>query len=167
MGRKSTKSNHLRGRFSKGKSGNPRGRPKGSTGHAAELRRLEEDALKLAVNVVDVIAETTRLALAEIERQELIPLFDAITDATKDAVKAGEVGPSSIALLRSWYDDHIESPSVGAFFTHVGLPCDCSWEAFSEHYTHRGRVDYARHATDLTTYPPVARRIKSLTEEAA
>ena len=54
-------SSRLRGHFVKGKSGNPRGRPKGASGRAAELKRLEEDALKLAINVVDAIAETTRL----------------------------------------------------------------------------------------------------------
>ena len=161
------KSERISGRFVRGESGNPRGRPKGATGRAAELKRLEEDALKLAINVVDAIAETTRRTLAEIELKELSPLFNAITDATKDAVKAGQIGPSSVALLRSWYDDHVESPPTTSFFTHVGLSRNCSWGAFREHYTHRGRINHARHAEDLSTYPPVARRIKTLMEKVA
>ena len=48
-------------------NGNPRGRPKGASERAAELKRLEEDALKLAINAVDTIAETTRRTLAGIE----------------------------------------------------------------------------------------------------
>ena len=167
MGSKHINSSRLRGRFVKGKSGNPRGRPKGASGRAAELKRLEEDALKLAVNAVDAIAETTRRTLAEIELKELIPLFNAITGAAKDAVKVGQIGPSSVALLRSWYDDHVESPQTTSFFTHAGLSRNCSWESFREHYTHRGRIDHARHAEDLRTYPPVARRIKTLMEKVA
>jgi len=75
------------GRFVKGQSGNPAGRSKGSTNHAADLRRLEKDAIKLATNVADTIAETARLVLNEIEQPELIPLFDAITCAAKEAAK--------------------------------------------------------------------------------
>ena len=109
MGPKHINSSRLRGRFVKGESGNPRGRPKGASGRAAELKRLEEDALTLAVNAVDAIAETTRRTLAEIELKELIPLFNAITGAAKDAVKVGQIGPSSVALHRSWYDDNSSS----------------------------------------------------------
>ena len=64
---KAINSNRLRGHFVKGESGNPRGRPKGASGRAAEIKRLEEDALKLAINVVAAIAETTRRTLAEVE----------------------------------------------------------------------------------------------------
>jgi hypothetical protein len=53
----------MSGRFVKGQSGNPRGRPRGSGSHATELRRLEEDAIELAVNTAAVIAETVRLVL--------------------------------------------------------------------------------------------------------
>ena len=159
---------HPSGRFVKGRSGNPAGRPKGSTGHIAELRRLEEDALKLGINVADVIAETARLALDEVGLPELIPLIDTITDAAKQVVRDGEIGPSSVAVLRTWYDDHRgndDCPSDGAFFAHVGLPKDCSWDTFREHYRVRGRIDCSRHAQDLESFPLTVQRIKELRDE--
>jgi hypothetical protein len=155
------------GRFVKGISGNPAGRPKGASGREAELRRLEDDAIALGVNVADVIAETARLALDDIGHSMLIPLVEAITDAAKASVKEGQIGPSSVALLRDGYDDHLENRPASEFFMHVGLPSDCSWKAFRDHYTHRGRIDHIRYADDLRSYPPIAQRIKSLTEGAA
>ena len=93
------------GRFAEGQSGIPAGRPKGSTTHASDLRRLEEAGLALATHTADVIAETAGLALTEIGRPDLVPLIDAVAEAAKDAVKVGQIGPSSIALLRVGYDD--------------------------------------------------------------
>ena len=168
MVNQTTHSRSSSGRFAKGMSGNLAGRPRGSSGHTAELKRLEEDALKLAVNTAEVIGETARLALVEIELPELIPLFDAITGAAKTAVKDGVVGPSSIALLRTWYDDHRGDdgrPSDGAFFVHVGLPVDCGWSVFLAHYRTLGRIDHSRHAEDLRTFPPIIQRIAELKAE--
>ena len=153
------------GRFTKGVSGNPAGRPKGSTGHAANLKQLEEAGLDLAANTADAIAETAKYALTEIERPELIPLFDAICDAAKSAVKDGEIGPSTTALLRGWYEHHLENDPKGAFFAHAGLPADCRWSQFLEHYKTRGRINTGRHAEDLQTFPPIAQRIKELRTE--
>jgi hypothetical protein len=167
MDTRPTKPLRQQGRFVKGQSGNPRGRPKGSTGHATELRRSEEDGLKLATNVADVIAETARLSLLEIELPEFIPLIDAITKAAKRAIMDGEFGPSSVAMLRGWYDDHLESEPGGAFFVHVGLPKDCSWKVFREHYTTRKRIDHSRHAEDLESFPPIAKAIADLKSRAA
>jgi hypothetical protein len=45
-----TPNRHSSGRFVKGRSGNPAGRRRGSTGHAAELRRAEEAGLALALS---------------------------------------------------------------------------------------------------------------------
>ena len=150
------------GRFVKGASGNPSGRPRGSGSHETELRRQEEDGLALAAHTADVIAGTAKLALTKIGSPELIPLFDAITEAAKDAVKVGQIGPSSLALLRGWYDDHREGGQDGAFFTHAGLPEDCDWKTFEKHYTTRKRIDHDRHVEDLRRFPPIVQRIKEL-----
>lgn len=159
--------NPNKGRFVKGESGNPAGRPKGSGSHATALRRLEEDAFKLAANTADVIAETARMALIEIDQPELVPLFDDICDAAKAAVKDGEIGPSSTAVLRNWYDHHLGNDPKGAFFAHAGLLTDCKWSQFLDHFKTRGWINPGRHAEDLRTFPPIARRIKELTEDAA
>ena len=165
MANQSTKINRQQGRFLKGQSGNPSGRPRGSTGHNAELRRAEKDALELAANTADVISEFARLALVEIEHPELIPLFDAITDAAKDAVKDGEIGPSRVAMLRTGYDDFEDDDLGESFFIHVGLPNDCDWPTFEKHYRTRGRIDFDRFLGDFATFPPIAERIEELRAE--
>ena len=162
MANQPIKTSHQQSRFKKDQSGNPSGRPKGSTTPASDLRRLEDDALMLAYHTADIITETARLALEEAGCLELIPLFDAITEAAKDAVKVGQIGPSSLALLRGWYDDHREGGQDGAFFTHAGLPEDCDWKTFEKHYTTRKRIDHDRHVEDLRRFPPIVQRIKEL-----
>ena len=152
------------GRFVKGQSGNPKGRPKGSSSHNSELRRAEEDALKLATNVADTIAETARLALAEIELPELVPLLDAICDGAKDAIRCGEIGPSPLAMLRPAYDDFKDNQE-GDFFLHIGLPVDCDWKTFEKHYRTRGRIDFDRLLGDFQSYPPIVQRIEELKAE--
>ena len=162
MARLPTNNRPSNGRFAKGVSGNPSGRPRGSGSHETELRRLEEAGLALAANTADIIAGTAKLALTKIGSPELIPLFDAITDAAKSAVKDGEIGPSSVALLRAGFDDLQVSGQHGEFFNHAGLPADCDWEAFKAYYTTRKRIDHDRHVEDLRRFPPIAQRIKEL-----
>ncbi len=81
--------------------------------------------------------------------------------------REGEIGPSSVALLRNWYDSHREDGDDGEFFLHIGLPRDCSWGAYRRHYTTRKRIDHARAADDLLSFPPIAARIRELKELAA
>jgi hypothetical protein len=151
------------GRFVKGRSGNPNGRPKGARGRDTALRRLEGDAMTLGVNVVSVFAQTMRLALSEVGRTELIPLLDSIREGAVDAIENGHIGPSPIASLRAGYDDLMRSDTGETFFAHVGLPTDCPWEQYKTHYTTRGRIDIARHAKDLLSYPPIASAIIGMT----
>ncbi len=122
--------------------------------------------MELAANVCDAIKEGAREALTKIGDQKIIPLIEAITKAAKEAALEGEIGPSSVALHRNWYDSHSED-GEGEFFVHIGLPEDCSWDAFRRHYTTRKRIDHARAAVDLSTYPPIVARIKELKELAA
>ena len=152
--------------FKKGRSGNPKGRPKGTTNHDAEMRKIEDDAMELAANVCDEIKGAAREALTDTGGQKFIPLIEAIADAVNEGVREGELGPSHIAPHRNWYDSHCEDGD-GEFFKHIGLPQDCSWEAFRRHYTTRKRIDYERAGTDLASFPPIAAAIKEAQDAAA
>ncbi len=70
------------------------------------------------------------------------------------------------ALRRNAHDDYTED-GEGEVFLHIGLPRDCSWEAFRRHYTTRKRIDHARAADDLLSFPPIAARLKELKELTA
>ncbi len=165
MAKKPT-SRRKKGTFLKGRSGNPNGRPKGTTNHDTELRQVDDHAMELAANVCDAIKETVRQALTETAFQKVIPLIEAITDGFKEMAQEGEIGPSSVAVLRNWYEDYAED-GEGEFFLHIGLPRDCSWEAFRRHYTTRKRIDHARAADDFFSFPPIVARLKELKEQAA
>ncbi len=165
MARKPT-SRRKKGTFLKGQSGNPNGRPKGTTNHDTELRQAEDQAMELAANVCDEIKETVREVLTKTAFQKVIPLIEDLTDMVKEMAQEGEIGPSSVAVLRNWYDDYAED-GEGEVFLHIGLPRDCSWEAFRRHYTTRKRIDHARAADDLLSVPPMVARLKELKELAA
>ncbi len=163
---KKTHESTKKGTFPDGQSRNPNGRPKGTTNHETELRRVEDQAMELAGNVCDTIKEAVGQALTETAFQKGIPLIEVIIDAAKEMAREGEIGPSSVAILRNWYDDHAED-SEGEFFLHIGLPRDCSWDTYRRHYTTRKRIDFDRAGDDLASFPPIAARIKELKELAA
>ncbi len=122
--------------------------------------------MELVANVCDAIKEIVGEALTQTAFQKVIPLIEAITDAVKEMAQEGEIGPSRVAILRNWYDDYAED-GEGEVFLHIGLPRDCSWEVFRRHYTTRKRIDHARAAGDLLSFPPIAARLKELKELAA
>ncbi len=160
-------SRRKKGTFPKGRSGDPNGRPKGTTNHDTELRQAEDQGMELAANVCDTIKEAARETLTEAGYETVIPLIETIANAAKEMAREGEIGPSSVALLRNWYDSHREDGDDSEFFLHIGLPRDCSWEAYRRHYTTRKRIDHARAAGDLASFPPIVARIKYLKELAA
>ncbi len=136
-----------------------------SGSHETELRRLEEAGLALAAHTADVIDEMAKMVLTEIGSPELIPLFNMITDEVKEGVLTGQLGQSSLAMLRSGYDNFEDDNHEESFFVHAGLPSDCDWPTFEKHYRTRGRIDFDRFVGDYVTFPPIAERIEELRAE--
>lgn len=154
------------GTFPAGQSGNPNGRPRGTTKLIKQRRENEERAHQLARNALTEVTEALTAAMRQIGYERLVPLIEATTAAVAELVGTGEIGPSDVAVLRAWYEDHCEDPS-GEFFTFIGLPARCSWTEYRDFYTLHGAIDHERASKDLGRFPPVAERIAELKREKA
>ena len=154
------------GTFAKGRSGNPAGRPQGSTNRAKERRQLEEEGIELACNALDVAEEVLVTILSEARCDErIVQLITPVLAAVKDQVHDGHIGPSAPSKLRFWYDACFEDGDNG-LLEFIGLPSDCSWEEFRRHYTTASHADYERHVGDLMEFPPIKARTAELKAEA-
>ena len=70
--------------------------------------------------------------------------------------------------LLSWFVDLAENGDLKPFLEHIGFDwatvatgatSEQFFEAFKQHYLHRGRIDEDRIAQDLLVFPPIAAEI--------
>ncbi len=70
--------------------------------------------------------------------------------------------------LLSWFVDLAENGDLKPFLEHInfdlatvptGATTEQFFEAFKQHYLHRGRIDETQVGNDLATYPPIAAKI--------
>ena len=70
--------------------------------------------------------------------------------------------------LLSWFVDLAENGDLKPFLEHInfdmatvptGATSEQFFEAFKQHYLHRGRIDEYRIALDLLVFPPIAAEI--------
>ncbi len=79
-----------------------------------------------------------------------------------EIVQADMAKEQRVGAVQCLYDDNAEDGD-GAFFKHVGLPRNVSWERFRVHYAvGEDDVDADQAFGDLTTYPQIAARIAEL-----
>ena len=94
---------------------------------------------------------------ADERRQEADGMIEIVqTDMAKER---------RVGAVQCLYEDEAEDGD-GAFFEHVGLPKDATWEQFRAHNAvGEDDVDADRAFGDLETYPPIAARIAELKAE--
>ncbi len=173
MTKKPTRANgrQVRGKpFRKGKSGNPKGRPKGACSKPAELTVAQEVERLQGRGAELVVMGEIEAAVTAFEK-----VFALSWGAQGGRVEPGEAREKALEMvalvereirvdiLRNWYED-----SDAEFFQHVGLPADATWEQWRAHYTaDDGSADVDRVGNDLATFPPIAAEIAKLPAERA
>ena len=158
--------------FAKGRSGNPAGRPKGAKSKPKETT-IEQEVEALQSRAIDhVIADRIGSARSAFTKMLALSVPHLTPDECRqeaegliEIVKADVAKDRRIGAVRTLYDDEAEEGS-GAFFEHVGLPGDVTWERFRAHYAvGEDDVDADRAFGDFETYPPIVARVAELRAE--
>ena len=163
--------NQARGKpFRKGKSGNPKGRPKGARTKPVELT-VDQEIEALQQRAIDLVVEGQEDAAVNAFEKSFVLAWGVRGNAARPG-EARERAREMVAMiakevrieaLRGWYDDR--DPE---FLEHVGLPADVTWDEYRAHYTAGlDDIDMERAANDLMTYPPIVTRLAELTAERA
>lgn len=160
-----------RGRpFEPGRSGNPKGRPKGSRNRPVELT-VEQEAKRLIQRGAELVVMGETEAAVNAFEKSLTLTWGARggwAERGEARDKAHELAAliereHHIDILRNWYAD-----ADAEFLEHVGLPADTSWDQWRAHYaTDEDDVDMERVGDDLRTFPPIAAHIEEITAERA
>ena len=158
-----TNDNQARGKpFRKGKSGNPKGRPKGARTKPVELT-VDQEIEALQQRAIDLVTKSQEDAAVTAFEKSLILAWGASGkpalpgEARAKALELVAIVAKEVRIeaLRGWHDD--ANPD---FLKHIGLPTDATWDQYRSHYSvGEDDVDMDRLGNDLMAFPPIAAEI--------